>query len=110
GALPDLELLVQARAGVPTQIMGNRPGPAFGDLSVASIGAGLSAAVGALAGLYARESTGVGGWAETSLYEGVQAMLPMITGRVEHYSPSTTLLWKNQGPPEALCYQCADGG
>jgi crotonobetainyl-CoA:carnitine CoA-transferase CaiB-like acyl-CoA transferase len=110
GALPDLELLVQARAGVPTQIMGNRPGPAFGDLSIASVGAGLSAAVGALAGLYTRESTGRGGWAETSLYEGVQAMLPMITGRVEHYSPSTTLLWKNQGPPEALCYQCADGG
>jgi len=67
GALPDLELLVQARAGVPTQIMAHRPGPAFGDLSIASIGAGLSAAVGALAGLYARESTGRGGWAETSL-------------------------------------------
>jgi crotonobetainyl-CoA:carnitine CoA-transferase CaiB-like acyl-CoA transferase len=110
GAQPDLELLVQARAGVPTQIMAHRPGPAFGDLSIASAGAGLSATVGALAGLYARESTGLGGWAETSLYEGVQAMLPMITGRVEHYSPSTTLLWKNQGPPEALCYQCADGG
>ena len=110
GAMPDLELLVQARAGVPTQIPAHRPGPAFGDLSAGSAGAGFSAAAGALAGLYARESTGLGGWAETSLYEGLQAILPMITGRVEHHSPSTTLLWKNQGPAEALCYQCADGG
>ena len=109
GVLPDLELLVQARAGVSTQILAHRPGPAFGDLSAGSAGAGLSAAVGALAGLYNREATGLGGWAETSLYEGLQAILPMITGRVEHHSPSTTLLWKNQGPAEALCYQCADG-
>ncbi len=109
GALPDLELLVQARAGVPTQISAHRPGPAFGDVPVGSAGAGFSAAVGALVGLYRREATGLGGWAETSLYEGLQAMLPMITGRVEHHSPSTTLLWKNQGPAEALCYQCADG-
>jgi crotonobetainyl-CoA:carnitine CoA-transferase CaiB-like acyl-CoA transferase len=109
GAVGDLELLVQARAGVPTQIPAHRPGPAFGDLPAGSAGAGLSAAVGALAGLYHRESTGLGGWAETSLYEGLQAILPMITGRVEHHSPSTTLLWKNQGPAEALCYQCADG-
>jgi crotonobetainyl-CoA:carnitine CoA-transferase CaiB-like acyl-CoA transferase len=109
GPLPDLELLVQARAGVPTQIPAHRPGPAFGDLAAGSAGAGFSAAVGALAGLYQREATGVGGWAETSLYEGLQAILPMITGRVAHHSPSTTLLWKNQGPAEALCYQCADG-
>lgn len=110
GPMPDLELLVQARAGVPTQLPAHRPGPAFGDLAAGSAGAGFSAAVGALAGLYRRESTGVGGWAETSLYEGLQAMLPMITGRVEEHSPSTALLWKRQGPAEALCYQCADGG
>lgn len=110
GAVPDLELLVQARSGVPTQIRAHRAGPAFGDLAIGSAGAGLSATVGALAGLYARESSGLGGWAETSLYDGIQAILPMISGRVEHHSPSTTLLWKNQGPAEALCYQCADGG
>jgi len=110
GPMPDLELLVQARAGVPTQILAHRPGPAFGDLAAGSVGAGLSAAVGALAGLYRRESTGVGGWAETSLYEGLQAILPMITGRVANHSPSTALLWQRQGPAEALCYQCADGG
>ena len=110
GGMPDLELLVQARAGVPTQIRAHRAGPAFGDLAVGSAGAGLSAAAGGLAGLYERERTGAGSWAETSLYDGIQAILPMIGGRVEHHSPSTTMLWKNQGPAEALCYRCADGG
>src|SRR5260370_29622740 len=86
GGMPDTELLVQARAGVPTQIPAHRPGPAFGDLAVGSAGAGLSATVGGLAGLYERESTGAGGWAETSLYDGIQAILPMIGGRVEPHS------------------------
>ena len=110
GPIPDLELLVHARSGLLTQIRAHRPGvPAFGDLAVASAGAGLSAAVGALALLYQRESTGTGGWAETSLYDGLTALLPMIIGRVEHHSPTTTLLWQNQGPGEALSYRCADG-
>jgi crotonobetainyl-CoA:carnitine CoA-transferase CaiB-like acyl-CoA transferase len=109
GPVPDCELLVAARAGLLTQIRGHRPGPAFADLAVASAGAGLSAAVGALALLYQREATGSGGWAETSLYDGLTALLPMIIGRVEHHSPTTTLLWKNQGPSEALSYRCADG-
>ena len=109
GPIPDLELLVHARAGVLTQIRGHRPGPVFGDLAVASAGAGLSATAGALARLYEREATGVGGWAETSLYDGLQALLPMIIGRVEHHSPSTRLLWERQGPEEALAYRCADG-
>lgn len=109
GAIADLELLVHARTGLQTQIRSHRGGPAFGDLTIASAGAGLSAAVGALAALYEREATGVGGWAETSLYDGIQAILPMIIGKVEHHSPSTTLLWHDQGPAEALCYRCADG-
>src|SRR5260221_723098 len=81
GGMPDTELLVQARAGVPTQIRAHRAGPAFGDLAVGSAGAGLSATVGGLAGLYERESTGAGGWAETSLYDGIQAILPEDGGR-----------------------------
>ncbi|MBO0853595.1 MAG: CoA transferase, partial [Nocardia sp.] len=109
GNIPDLELLVQARAGLLTQIRAHRPGPAFGDLTIASAGAALSATVGALALLYQREAIGVGGWSDTSLYDGVQAMLPMIIGKVEHHSPATTLLWRNQGPAEALSYRCADG-
>ena len=109
GALPDLELLVAARTGVPTQINSHDGGPAFPDLQVANAGAALTATVGALAGLYEREATGVGGWAETSLVDGVQTILPMIIGRVDHPSATTNLLWRDQGPAEALSYRCADG-
>ncbi|HEY8527660.1 MAG TPA: CoA transferase [Acidimicrobiales bacterium] len=109
GPLPDLELLVLARLGVCTQIRGNRPGPKFPVAPLATAGAGLAATVGALAGLYEREATGAGGWAETSLVDGVQAILPMIIGRVEHPTGATELLWRNQGPAEGLSYRCADG-
>ncbi|OHV39141.1 MULTISPECIES: CoA transferase [Pseudofrankia] len=110
GALADLELLLAARTGLLTQIRCHQPGrPAFADLAIASAGAGLTATVGALAGLYERAATGRGGWAETSLADGLRALLPMIIGRVEHPSPTTTLLWKDQGPKESLAYRCADG-
>jgi len=109
GSMPDLELLVQARAGLLSQIRGHRPGPIFGDLTVASAGAALSATVAALACLYEREVTGAGGWVETSLYDGMLSILPMIIGRVEHASAATVLLWEQQGPSESLSYRCADG-
>lgn len=110
GQIEDYELLVAARASLLTQINAHRPGqPVANDLAVGSAGAGLSAAAGALALLYQREATSRGGWAETSLYDGLTALLPMISGSVERHSPTTTLLWKNRGPSEALCYRCADG-
>jgi len=109
GPIPDFELLVAARAGLLTQIRSHHGGPAFSDLAVGAAGAGLSAAVGALALLYQRAVTGQGGWAETSLHDGIAALLPMITGTVERHSPTTRLLWQNQGPGEALSYRCKDG-
>jgi len=110
GELPDLELLVAARAGLPTQIRDHhgQGRPVFPDLAVGQAGAALSATVGALAGLIERERSGAGCWAETSLYDGFLALLPMILGRVERHSPSTRLLWHEQGPKESLCYRCAD--
>src|SRR5262249_44966654 len=110
GPLPDFELLVAARRSVPTQINSHHGGPAFPDLQVANAGAALGATAGALASLYEREATGVGGWVEASLLDGVQTILPMIIGRVEHSSATTNLLWRDQGPAEALSYRCADGG
>ncbi|MCL2582869.1 MAG: CoA transferase, partial [Streptosporangiales bacterium] len=109
GPVDDYELLVAARAGLMSQIRAHRPGPAASDLAIGQAGAGLSAAAGALALLYAREATGTGGWAETSLHDGMAALLPMIIGSVERHSPTTRLLWQNQGPSEALSYRCADG-
>ncbi|HUN32099.1 MAG TPA: CoA transferase [Trebonia sp.] len=115
GPVPDYELLVAARTGLLSQIRAHRQqagdtsSPAFSDLAVASAGAGLSAAAGALALLFQREATGTGGWTETSLYDGIAALLPMITGSVQRHSPATTLLWQGQGPGEALSYRCKDG-
>jgi crotonobetainyl-CoA:carnitine CoA-transferase CaiB-like acyl-CoA transferase len=109
GAIPDLELLLHARVGLLTQIRGHRAGPVFCDLAVASAGAALTATVGALARLYERETTGVGGWVETSLYDGLQAILPMIIGRVAFPSASTASLWEGPGPGLALSCRCADG-
>lgn len=109
GMTDDFELLVQARSGLLTQFPGHRPGPTFCDLAVGSAGAALSATVGALARLYEREATGLGGWVETTLYDGMLAILPMLIGRVEHPSPSTASLWETLGPSIGLSFRCADG-
>jgi crotonobetainyl-CoA:carnitine CoA-transferase CaiB-like acyl-CoA transferase len=109
GTIPDYELLAHARSGLLTQFISHREGPAFCDLAVAGAGAGLSAAVGALARLYHREVTGEGGWVETSLHAGMQSILAMIIGRVELPSTSTASLWQGLGPSLALSFRCADG-
>jgi crotonobetainyl-CoA:carnitine CoA-transferase CaiB-like acyl-CoA transferase len=109
GPTPDLELLVAARSGLLTQVRGHRPGPVFCDLSVASTGAALGVTAGALACLYERQATGTGGWVETSLYDGMLAILPMIIGRVEHPSPQLVSSWGSLGAAMALSYRCADG-
>jgi crotonobetainyl-CoA:carnitine CoA-transferase CaiB-like acyl-CoA transferase len=109
GSMPDLELLVAARTGLLTQVRGHRAGPVFCDLNVASAGAALGATVGALACLYEREATGTGGWVETSLYDGMLGILPMIIGRVEHPSPQLANAWGRVSSAMALSYRCADG-
>jgi crotonobetainyl-CoA:carnitine CoA-transferase CaiB-like acyl-CoA transferase len=109
GGMPDLELLVAARTGLLTQVAGHRPGPVFCGLPVASAGAGLGATAGALACLYEREATGAGGWVETSLYDGILALLPMIAGRAEHPTAAITSLWGTLGPALALSFRCSDG-
>lgn len=109
GPMPYLELLIAARCGLLTQVHGHRPGPVFCDLSVASAGAALGVAVGTLACLYEREVTGTGGWVETSLYDGMLAILPMILGRAEHSSPQLASSWGSSGSAMALSYRCSDG-
>lgn len=109
GTLPDVELLVAAHLGLTGQIRGHRPGPTMPAIAVGQVGAGLTGAVGALAGLYERLGSGRGRWFETSLADGLAAVVPMIVGRAEHPSASTDLLWHRQGPEEALSYRCADG-
>ncbi len=109
GALADHELLVQARTGFLGQVPAPRPGPGFCNLSIAGAGAAFAATAGALACLYEREATGAGGWVETSLYDGLLTLLPMIIGRAERSTPATAMLWEQQGPAANLCQRCADG-
>jgi crotonobetainyl-CoA:carnitine CoA-transferase CaiB-like acyl-CoA transferase len=109
GSIPDFEMLVHARSGLLSQIRGHRAGPVFCDLPLASAGAALSATAGALATLYEREATGLGGWVETSLYDGMWAILPMIIGRVENPSPAIAGKWIRNDLTPALSFRCADG-
>ncbi len=109
GSIPDFEMLVHARAGLLSQIRGHRSGPVFCDLPLASAGAALSATAGALACLYEREGTGAGGWVETSLYDGVLAILPMIVGRVENPSPAIAGKWIRNDLTPPLSFRCGDG-
>ena len=109
GLIPDVELLVHARTGPLTQFRGHTAGPTFCTLPIAGIGAGLAAAAGALARLYERETTGIGGWVETSLYDGMLAMLGLVIGRVQHPSTSTERLWSAVGSGPTMTYRCGDG-
>ncbi len=109
GSIPDFEMLVHARSGLLSQIRGHRPGPLFCDLPLASAGAALSATAGALAALYERESTGIGGWVETSLYDGMWAILPMIIGRVDNPSPAIAGKWIRNDLTPPLSFRCGDG-
>ena len=109
GSLSDFELLVHARSGLLSQFRGHRPAPVFCDLTIGNVGAAVAATVGALACLYEREATGLGGWVETSIYDGMLAILPMIIGRAERPSPALESKWLRADPIPALSFQCADG-
>ena len=110
GVVPDFEMLVHARSGLLSQIRGHRPGPVFCDLPLANAGAALSVTAGALACLYERETSGAGGWVETSLYDGALAILPMIIGRVENPSPATAGKWIRSDLTPPISFRCQDGG
>ncbi len=65
--LPGYEQIVAAKSGRMTTYDGVRPGPVFTPVPIASYGAGMLAAVGLMAGIWARESTGRGQRVHTSL-------------------------------------------
>jgi crotonobetainyl-CoA:carnitine CoA-transferase CaiB-like acyl-CoA transferase len=109
GSIRDFELLVHARSGLLAQFRGHRRGPIFCDVPAANAGAALAATAGTLACLYERELTGAGGWVETSLYDGMLAILPMIIGRVEHPSPGLAGRWIRSDPVPPLSFRGADG-
>ena len=65
--LPGYEQIVAAKSGRMTTYDGVRPGPVFTPVPIASYGAGMLAAVGLMAGIWARQRTGKGIRFHTSL-------------------------------------------
>ncbi|HEY5393802.1 MAG TPA: CoA transferase, partial [Trebonia sp.] len=109
GVVDDYALLVEARAGFLTQLPGNRPGPTFIDTRASGIGAASLLTVEVLALLGRRARTGAGGWAETSLYDGLLATLGCMIGRSERAAPEIESYWEKGSTFPNFLYRCADG-
>ena len=71
--IPGYEHIVSAKSGRMVSQDGFRPGPVFTPTPIASYGAGMLAAQGLLAALYARQKTGRGQRVHTSLLHGLSA-------------------------------------
>ena len=109
GTVEDFALLVEARAGFCTQLAGHRAGPIFVDVRAPGIGAASLMTVSVLALLCRRARTGVGGWAETSLYDGMLATLGCMIGRSERAAPEIEAYWEHGSTFPNFLYRCADG-
>jgi crotonobetainyl-CoA:carnitine CoA-transferase CaiB-like acyl-CoA transferase len=109
GTVPDFGLLVEARSGFCTQLSGHRPGPIFVDVRASGMGTAALLTTSALGLLYRRATTGSGGWAETSLYDGMLATLGCMIGRSERAAPEIEGYWEKGSTFPNFLYRCADG-
>src|SRR6266702_4636092 len=109
GSAGDFGLLVEARAGLCTQLAGHRPGPVFADVRAPGFGAACLLVTSVLALLCRRARTGAGGWAETSLYDGMLATLGCMIGRSERAAPEIEGYWEKGSTFPNFLYRCADG-
>jgi crotonobetainyl-CoA:carnitine CoA-transferase CaiB-like acyl-CoA transferase len=109
GAVEDYGLLVEASAGFCTQLEGHRPGPIFVDVRASGAGTASLLTVSVLALLRRRALTGAGGWAETSLYDGMLATLGCMIGRSERAAPEIEGYWEKGSTFPNFLYRCADG-
>jgi crotonobetainyl-CoA:carnitine CoA-transferase CaiB-like acyl-CoA transferase len=109
GPVADFGLLVEARAGLCTQLAGHRPGPIFVDARAAGAGTTFTLLTSVLALLTRRAQTGEGGWTETSLYDGMLATLGAMIGRSERAAPDVERYWAKGSTFPNFMYRCADG-
>ena len=109
GTAEDFGLLVEARAGFCTQLAGHRPGPIFVDVRAPGIGTAALLTTSVLGLLLRRARTGEGGWAETSLYDGLLATLGCMIGRSERAAPEIEGYWEKGSTFPNFLYRCADG-
>jgi len=109
GTVADYGLLVEARNGFCTQLAGHRPGPIFVDVRAPGAGASFLLTTSVLALLRRRALTGEGGWADTSLYDGMLATLGCMIGRSERAAPEVEGYWTHGSTFPNFLYRCADG-
>jgi crotonobetainyl-CoA:carnitine CoA-transferase CaiB-like acyl-CoA transferase len=109
GTAPDFGLLVEARSGFCTQLAGHRAGPIFVDVRAPGMGTAALLTTSVLGLLYRRAVTGRGGWAETSLYDGMLATLGCMIGRSERAAPHIEGYWEKGSTFPNFLYRCADG-
>jgi crotonobetainyl-CoA:carnitine CoA-transferase CaiB-like acyl-CoA transferase len=109
GSCPDFGLLVEARAGFCTQLAGHREGPIFVDVRASGGGAALVLTASVLALLRRRVRSGRGGWAETSLYDGLISTLGCMIGRSERAPAEVESYWEKGSTFPNFLYRCADG-
>ena len=107
------EALVHAGSGLCTEQPGFRDGPNFVYFPIASYGAAVLTAIGAVAALFGRASSGEGQHVETSLMSGALAALTLQlawaekpTANIKTPSSSSALTY---GAPTAGAYLCRDG-
>jgi crotonobetainyl-CoA:carnitine CoA-transferase CaiB-like acyl-CoA transferase len=108
GTVDDYGLLVEARSGFCSQLAGHRPGPIFIDVQAPGTGAALVMTVAVLGLLLRRALSGGGGWAETSLYDGLLATLGTMIGRSERAAPEVERYWEKGSTFPNFLYRCSD--
>ena len=109
GTVEDYSLLVEARSGFCTQLAGHRDGPIFVDVRAPGMGTAALLTTSVLGLLLRRAQTGAGGWAETSLYDGMLATLGCMIGRSERAAPEIEGYWEKGSTFPNFLYRCADG-
>jgi len=108
--LPTDELLAMARLGLlDEQFAMRREGPVFVRFPIGSWCAAYLAAIGVLARLRAREASGRGGAAHTSLVQGALVPLGMLWSRATTPSESLAIgMPKASRGSQATLFECAD--
>ena len=99
--------LVMARVGILASQPSSRPGPVHVIHPLPSVGAGILAAQGIAASLYAREKTGSGRKVDTSLMAGALLFAPKANG--ERLKQRTLQRATVGGGPFYSAFECADG-
>ena len=99
--------LVMARLGLMDEQRGARPGPLFIRIPLGSLCGAWLAAAGVVARLIARDRTGRGGCASTSLMQGALVPMTMHWARAEEPDPGFELGLPKDALP--TLFECRDG-